>query len=541
MRFRVLVPGVAALAVLAGGLAVPAAAAELAQPTFYFSHQETPVAVKAPATLATAGDRVFVGDREGRRVLVLDRNGAQVATIADQSVPQSMTPSSDGTKVYVTLNRAVSVLDVATATETARYELGTAVHETAFSNGRMYYSFFGDGRYQVASIDLASEAAPVPALTDLPSVPQLSGTATHLVVGLDREVETVTSYATAADGTVSKAAAYSPTFAPWEVADLTASPDGSRVAVRRGGHIDVRTLPSLAPAHELTDNAPVGAVYSPDGSRLFVGAAYETTVRMYHAGTGGMLWQRYSADGHNGWSETVNDRRVVPGAVAFSPDGSSVYALTVDFRNENVRLFRSATMPGTAPAISLSSQATYGRPTTVTVSVPGVKSGVVELILKAYGNERSLGKATVVNGVARRTISGATSGPVQAYFLGNTNLLPRMSATVDVKLASRVSIAMKGKQKVVKGVHKYAQHSDVRVKIRLEPQKATTVLVTLWKWHKGKWRTDGYTKQRTDHRGHLTLVFNNRVKGKLSFTAYFQGNKKTAESGISGPVFTMAK
>ena len=535
--------GTLAIGVLGHGVAAPASAATSAPPTPrpYNSGQEIALGINGAATLVVAGDRIFVADREGDRVLVRHRNGTAVATIANQNAPTSMTPSPDGRTVFVALRdaNAISALDVATATETARWSVGACPTGTAFSSGRLYYSYGCSSEFGVASIDPQSTADPVTALPSLGAKPMLAGTASHLVVAGGQTSGPVQAFASSTDGSVNLVATSDVEF--HTVRDLAVSPDGSRVAVASWfPGVRTLTLPSLA-FNGVSGDDSGGVAFSPDGSRLFVGGT-DNTKQMYNWTTGVMQWQRYSASPAVGAAWLWDGRNTVPRSVAFSGDGSSVYALTADIEGKNVRLFRSNASPS-APAVAVAVKTAFSRATEVTVSVPGVSSGTVRLSHLYAGMLEWTGNLPVSNGIARTTLPASASGRVEAIYFGDAAHMGSEAKAASFKRATRVSVSMLGTKTVAKnGINRYASYEDVTVRFALAPKLARQVLyVNLWTLRKGKWVTDGYTEHRLDSRGRIELVFKKRVPGKLSFTAYFKGNGRYGESGATGAVFTIAK
>jgi hypothetical protein len=537
--------GAVATGVLGAGLATPASAVTPPPPkdTPYDSAQEIALGINGPATLVVAGERVFVADVEGDRVLVLNRNGATVATIGNQNAPASMTPSPDGSTVFVALRdaNAISALDVATAAETGRWSVQACPTETALSSGRLFYSYGCSSEFGVASVDPSSTADPVTALASLLAKPKLAGSATHLVVANEATMGRVRAFTSNTDGSVNVVASSDAEFQG--VRDLAVSPDGTRVAVAAWfPGAQSLTLPSLGFAGVSGDDSQATA-YSSDGSRLLVGGASGNTVQMYNAITGAMQWQRYSASPSHGAGWHWDGRHMLPASVGFAGDNSLVYALAANADdNADVRLFRSSTSPAT-PTVSIAVKTAFKRATQVTVSVSGVSSGTVRLAHVYGGMAEWAGNLAVSNGIARKTLPAHASGRVEVIYLGDAGHTASEAKSASFKRASRVSIAMMGTKTVTKnGINRYATYEDVTVRFAIAPKLARQVLyVDLWTLRKGKWVTDGYTTHRLDDTGKVELVFKKRVPGKLSFTAHYKGNARYGESGAGGAVFTIAK
>lgn len=539
--------GAVAAGVLGGGVAPTAASAATpdappARP--YDAGRDVSLGTDGAATLLVVGERIFVADVSRDRVLVLNRSGATTATIVGQAGAASLTASPDGSKVFVALREAnaISAIDVATATESSRWSVEACPTETAFSSGRLFYSYGCSSGFGVASVDPASTAGPVSTLLSLAAKPKLAGTATHLVIANESGMGRVLAFASNPDGSATQVASSDIEFS--EVRDLAVSPDGTRVAVAAAfpGARSL-SLPSLAFADYYVGDDPRAVAYSPDGTRLFVGGGYGSTVRMYDEASGIMQWQQYSAYSSPekaGWGRY--NLEVLPAAVGFAADGSSVYALTADSEKDGVRLFRSNTSL-VAPTVSIAVKTKYNRATQVTVSVPGVTSGTVRLHHTYAGMTGWSGRLDVTNGVARKTLPADAYGRLDVIYLGDAGHMASEITTAYYKRASRVSIAMAGTKTVGKnGITRYATHKDVTARFAIQPKLSRQVLyVNLWTWRKGKWVTDGYTEYRLDNNGELVLVFKERVPGKLSFTAFYKGNARYGESGRTGTVFTIAK
>jgi len=540
---RTFTAGLVIAALLTGGLGTPAeAAAPVPATQPYLPSQETPLGFNGDARLAVVGDRVLVADPEGGRILVLAPNGSTVATIANQSWASSMTPSADGSKVYVTLTgaAAISVIDLATGTEQSRIPVDVCPRSAAISSGRLFYTF-GCSSYDigVASVDPEAPAAPVRALTGNYS-PALRATSTHLAVSTTGIAPTLSSYATSADGSVLPAATVPGTYN--DVYDLTLSADGSRLLVAAGSpsnQVTALSFPGLQPTAAYPGAAWAKAVaISPDGSHVAVGTDAADTVRMYDAASETMLWHRYAVDGRTWDTWDEEHRSVASGALAFSADGNTLYAVTTG--NGQTRLFRSATtVSGTRTYLSLDS--IYGRPILAKVTVQGADTGVVAFALRFDGSVSPMGTAPLMNGSATKTLTVKWAGELIAYYVGDLAHTPSASPYVDFKSPSRVTLTMNGPHTTAKGVARYASFEDVRVKVKLEPTlRDKDLVVTLWKWRKGKWREQGTEQLRTNKKSRVVIVFGRHVGGRLCFTTWWAGDANQAGTGTVGPPFTMA-
>jgi FlaG/FlaF family flagellin (archaellin) len=244
------------------------------------------------------------------------------------------------------------------------------------------------------------------------------------------------------------------------------------------------------------------------------------------------------------YDDWAHGGRVVTGGVAFSPDGSTVYALTSESDGRGVALFR-APVTLSATKTTLSAKALYKKPAIVTATVVGGGTGRVGFYLRARNRLLSLGVAPVVNGVATRAVAVSQAGTLEAAYFGDLTHIPSASAQVPFKPASQLTVKMSGASKIVhraETVYNYASYRDVRVTILLDPKTGgKTVYVTLWKFRKDKWRDQGYTKYKTDTYGKVKLVFREHLGGKLSFTAWYAGDSGHAETGAAGPAFAMAR
>jgi YVTN family beta-propeller protein len=115
---------------------------------------------------------VFVsGGQDSTGIAVTDVDGNTVATVAGEPGATSMALSPDGGTLYVALpgSDAVSAVDTATLTETARYSTGTGTlddpQSVAYAGGRIWFGYGPAGRGGIGSID-TSGAQPVVSLHD---------------------------------------------------------------------------------------------------------------------------------------------------------------------------------------------------------------------------------------------------------------------------------------------------------------------------------------------------------------------------------------
>lgn len=551
MRSVQFVVGAAATALLGSGIAPAANAADAIEPAAvpYVTSTERSLGFNGWADITAAGQRLFVSNIDGKRVLVLDQDGTTITTIDPQGTPASMLASPDGGTVYVALRdaSAISVVDVATATEIKRIPVDACPVDLALSSGRLYYSYGCNAmKSGVASVDLAAPASPVDTtIGDLYYAPMIVGAGDTLVVATPyTSAATLRSFATAADGSAELVASAPGSLHLTYTKNLTLTPDGSHVVVANGSGVTTLSLPNLSPTAALSNGA-VAAALSPDGTKLLLGDTdARSTVRLYDTSSHKMLWQRYPVSGRSAYGWTDGNRSVIDGAVAFASDGSTAYVLTGN-TIDPVRLLRLPLVPETTRT-TLAVSGTYGRPATLTATVPGGGSGTVHFGINEneYGNGyRSLGSAPLVNGKAVKAVKIDEPGAIEAFYSGDAIRAPSVSPSVDVKPATRITVSMTGAKTIVRGEHKFDSYADVRVRFRLEPRLngGELLYVKLWKFKKGKWRDQGYAKHRTDARGRLVLALSRRIPGKLSFTGYYAGDSRHGASGGLGPHFTIAR
>lgn len=538
----------------AGLLGTPARAEPAADPaaTPYFpAVHETPLGFGHKTDLVVAGDRLFVTDVLGGRLLVLREDGSQIAALQPFQSPRSMVVSPDGGLVYLAGHDAGAIVavDVATADVVSRYEVGGCPEGVAISSGRLFFSYgCSTGQAKVGSIDPAAPGPPVVASSGYVTPPKIRGTAGTLVVSGRLGSNVLSSFATASDGSVTPTAVAPIELGLAYVGDMELSADGSRLLVAAGApsQATALTVPELAPAGTYPGalGEATAVAMSPDGTRVLLGGTDgASALRLFDATSRSLLWHRYAVLGRfnygDGWAYA--DRLISSPAVAFSSDGMTVYALTSESNGGGVSLFRSP-LTFTSTRTYLGLDATYGRPVIGSATVNGATSGSAQFASREEEDYRSLGSAPLVNGTATKTLALKTPGEIEAYYVGDYTHAPSVSPRTVFRPATRVSIAMVGTNSVRKHVHKYATYADVRARIRLEPGDDARLLHTaLWKWRKGKWRLQGTSKLRTDGKGKLVLVLSRPAKGKLCFTAWYPGDSKHAESGASGAAFTMAK
>jgi YVTN family beta-propeller protein len=138
------------------------------QPLVVIASTPVPTSGYSDLVLHVPTGQTFVsGGRDGSGIIVTDRDGQIIESIAGQSGASGMTLSADGSTLYAALTPAgsISVIDTATRTERARYVVGdnTCPYDVAVTGGKLWFSYgcVGVDNGRIGSVDISNPAAPV--------------------------------------------------------------------------------------------------------------------------------------------------------------------------------------------------------------------------------------------------------------------------------------------------------------------------------------------------------------------------------------------
>ncbi|WP_405583658.1 Ig-like domain repeat protein [Streptomyces sp. NBC_01190] len=277
---------------------------------------------------------VFISGGPGSTGLaVTDFDGGRVGTVTGEPGATSMALSPDGGTLYVALpgSDAVSAVDTATLTETARYSTGTGPQEAArylaFAGGRLWFGYGEGGRGGIGSIDVGAARPTVspadggfwyaaPVLASSPAAPGV------LVAGDNTsEPSQVKVYDVSAGSAVTTA--YRSDGGAF-VQDLAITPDGKDVLVATGYpyYQQVFKLGDLSDdGRYTTSNYPDSVAVAPDGTVAAGVHSGRPDIYVFPAGTDTAL-HSYDVSSEN------NNVDLASAGLAWAPDGSRLFAIT---------------------------------------------------------------------------------------------------------------------------------------------------------------------------------------------------------------------
>ncbi|MFK0243404.1 hypothetical protein ACIQUM_01800 [Amycolatopsis azurea] len=291
MRRSVLAGLGAVVAMAASALVAPAASAG----------QELPLPGFGDIVVDDAHERVFVsGGGAGNGIVVTDFSGRVRRTIPNQLGADGLVLSADGTKLYAALSAgdAISVIDTATLTETARYATGAGTCPTHLARtGDLVWFGYGcvDGTWS-GKIGKLDPAAAQPVSGDqqkdvryqrAPLVSSGGGANGPLVAGQLSLSQSLVQVYTVDGGGLTAGATGDVVGAGLYDVDVTA--DGTTLYSAAGGRDRAEAFASADLARRGAYAArprPVAAALSPDDRHLAVGALTTDTndVLVYEVG-----------------------------------------------------------------------------------------------------------------------------------------------------------------------------------------------------------------------------------------------------------------
>ncbi|WP_433284169.1 YncE family protein [Micromonospora sp. CA-244673] len=230
---------------------------------------------------AATGRILISSGKDYDALQVADLDGGIVGTVPGQAGASGLTLNKDGRTAYAALfdAGAISAIDVATGTETARYVVGadTCPYDLALAGGKLWFSYgcYGISPARLGSVDLGDPAAPMTLdqggyLTFTPRLESGSiddGLLFAMVEGV--YPNRLISY-DVSGGTAVRRTALEDTLQ--SVSEFAVTPDGSAVIVATPGEYQFTTKLARYSATDLTEQgryAVPGSVVSlgvePDG------------------------------------------------------------------------------------------------------------------------------------------------------------------------------------------------------------------------------------------------------------------------------------
>ncbi|MFJ3231491.1 YncE family protein [Streptomyces sp. NPDC086787] len=356
-----------ALAVVLGSAALVAG---VAGPAAADSARILPVKSVGDMVVDGAHQRVYLSDPASGQIVVTDYAGTVKATLTGLPGVKGLALSADSGQVYAAVKDAGRIVSVETATYTqsASYPVGAAPGDLEVVDGRVWFGYGTD----IGSLDV-SGAEPVvhlaqrgdvgffgsdgPFLASDPAVPGV------LVAG---EGGDLAVYDVSADGAELRTKGSMDT----SVKQLDLTPDGSRVLTSWGdpdfGYgIGAYSATDLSKAAGYAIDAYPNAVRVASDGSVAGGSFswYEPDVHVYRpAGTAPVRQYDFPNTGDSSGADTLVD-----GALAWAPDASRVFAVSVNTRE--VFTLRTLTDPTKElPALTVSAPAKAERAKKLTVT-----------------------------------------------------------------------------------------------------------------------------------------------------------------------------
>ncbi|MFC7892904.1 YncE family protein [Streptomyces sp. NPDC057381] len=339
MHIRQFVRGAAlsaALSLSLLGLGTTPAAADTSNPLPIGSYRD--IAVDA------AHQQVFLSDPFGDSVVVTDYAGRVVKQISGADGAWGFALSGDSSTLYVALRDAgaIAAIDTVTLQETARYDTGTGAGadagptSLALAGGRIWFGYSLDTwSSALGSLDL-SGAQPVvtrdqgldtfrnpPHLTTTPQAPD-----TLVAAESDGNTAAVAVYDVSAGRADARARRVDPgPDGCSSLQDLALTPDAQKVVIACAGahhHQVLRTA-------DLADDSVLATSWSPNS--VAVDPVGTVAAGLYQpSGADVQLFAPDAPASYAAWDfpapSDYADTTLVPGGLAWAPDGSRIFAVT---------------------------------------------------------------------------------------------------------------------------------------------------------------------------------------------------------------------
>ncbi|GAA4587157.1 sugar lactone lactonase YvrE [Actinoplanes octamycinicus] len=322
---------IASLALLAGAALRPAAAVAAPEPAV------TVLPFTNPSDVVSTGDRVFVsGGSESKQIVVTDAAGAVIGTVDGLDGPTRLQLSTDRRTLYVTLPPAgkIAAFDTRSLRRTATYDIGEGSCPSSLAyTGRYVWFGYGceNGDGNIGRIDLLR--GPTLVTKGLADAffyyPPLLASATRnprvLLAGNQRLSPSVDiAYAIGADGKLTRISATTSDDSGSNGRDVALDPAGSTAFSASGAPSQVQSYPvenmaKTGTAYE-TGSYPNAVEAARDGTRVAAGADAPFGPDVFVFNLDGTLVTQFEVGG--------SGDTLVPGALAWSPDGSRLYAVT---------------------------------------------------------------------------------------------------------------------------------------------------------------------------------------------------------------------
>ncbi len=542
--------------VLAGGAASPAAADS--NSGISSSSNVLPAASLGDIVTDGVHQRVFISDPASGNVLATDYSGKVVATIGSLPGVHGLELSADSSTLYAAVPGAdaIAAIDTAALKESARYDTGagTKPKYPALAGGKLWFGYGSGTGSNIGSLDLSGEDPVValgqdatedatrwrgtPVLVSTPGAPDMLAAAASHEPGWPFMVV----YDVASGAATRTASGWS---GGGPLNDLALSPDGRRLLLANTlptqYHLSFRT--SDLGAEELYPAAPSPSAVdvAPNGTVATGTSGSASKVRIHPEGTTKAV-RTYDLfkDG-----AAYNHQTLEPAGLAWAPDSSRLFAVTVNEYGKKTRSLRVLTdTTKSVPSLELKAPAKAPRAKKLTVTgkatatVPfpaGSKVTVVRTDIESPKG-KSLGTAALKpDGSFSFTDTPPAGGTVKytAAFAGDAaHTGSSFFAAVNVSLA-KTSLKLNRN----KSLHAY--------------DKNVSFTATLGKTHKNRvvelWADPFGTdkpkklikKAKVDSKGNLSATVN--LRRDTTVTAVFAGDSRYAYASAKSTAYAQVK
>jgi hypothetical protein len=400
---RVAIFLICVIALLAG----PAASAQADTAT------QLPLTTAAAIVVDPGGKHVFVsGDSS---VVALNYAGKIVKTIQGENGAAGMALDAATHTLYVALNGATAISEINTQTLTETHRFSTAPYagpsSLVIAGGKLWFSCFQTGCLATANLDGTGLAAAsgISGFSSAPALLASGGSGNHLLALADRtgEPPRVAVYdVSGATPVLVSSVNQLNGGAGGLMNEMTFDPSGAHLLAAESSPAWIQSLTTstlLPSAQYPTGPYPIAVAVTGDG-KYVAGGVFNPS------GKGDDVFV-YPVDSTKpvrtwdiGTSATGND--LVGGALAFSPDSSSLFAIThgpnghLEF---NVLLKPTVHLTVTRTSLTRSAKSVrYGHLMTLKAHVKGTRHGKVDLYATTSSNIKKLvAKRTLKKGVAK--------------------------------------------------------------------------------------------------------------------------------------------
>lgn len=474
---------------------------------------------------------VFVsGGPTASAVTVLDFNGAIVQTITGEQGATGLALDESTGTVYVALQNAsaISEIDTTTLTETSRFATTgmSAPRWLALAGGRIWFSYNcnnsgGVGSAALDGTDLQSELGSASSCNTFAT----SATDANALAGSDVGGSSVSLYNVSSGSPVVTGSSFSPGGSA-NIAQLLFNPDGSDLFIASGSPYSVQSFSvadfTLSGAYA-TGPYPNAVALSDDGAYVAGGADayYNPDVFVFDSATGEAIRQWNFGDGYT----------LLPGALAFSPDASRLFAVTKNPATGKAD-FRALGSPTLAPAptnatLSASvSTVNYGGYVKLTAHLTGT-SGPVSFYATPYLGTKKLVGTVALNGSGNASLSvkATRKTTYTAEYDGDDTHAACASPGRVVSVRARTTVALSGFYGRSGSYKLYHFRTTPHVRGTVAPNHAGSALkFVAQRYGAGAWRTattGTFTIQST---GSAYAVLLRTTRGSYRVRAVFAGD-----------------